>query len=411
MKRVLILIPTASYRAHDFVKAANRLDIETIIGSDQRQALSRLLPDSSLALNLRKPESSVKKIEKLAKRKPLDAIVGVDEETVVLAAMASMVLELPYNEVSAVRATRNKYLMRCKISEAGLLGPNFRLCSIGSDPRIPAAEAKYPCVLKPTFLSASQGVIRANSPDEFVNAFKMITDIISNPTNKKKNPETKDQILIEDYIPGTEVAVEGVLTGGQFRLIAIFDKPDSLEGPYFIETIYITPSRYPKPVQREIVNVTVGAIKALGLTNGPVHAEMRINNKGVWILEIAARSIGGLCSRALKFIDGISLEELILRHAIGEDIGGIEREDGAAGVMMMPVPKPGILQEVKNIESARRIPGIEDIVITIVPEQELEPLPFGAKYLGFVFARGESPGVVENSIRTAYDRLQIVIRS
>jgi L-amino acid ligase C-terminal domain 2/ATP-grasp domain len=164
-------------------------------------------------------------------------------------------------------------------------------------------------------------------------------------------------------------------------------------------------------VQREIVNVTVGAIKALGLTNGPVHAEMRINNKEVWILEIAARSIGGLCSRALKFTDGISLEELILRHAIGEDIGGIEREDGAAGVMMMPVPKPGILQEVKNIESARRIPGIEDIVITIAPEQELEPLPFGAKYLGFVFARGESPGVVENSIRTAYDRLQIVIRS
>jgi biotin carboxylase len=411
MKRVLILIPTASYRAHDFVKAANRLNIEVIIGSDQRQALSRLLPDASLALNLRKLESSVKKIRELTKKKSLDAIVGVDEETVILAATASGVLELPNNTVSAVKATRNKYLMRCKMSEAGLLSPDFRLCSIGSDLRIPAAEAKYPCVLKPTFLSASQGVIRANSAEEFVDAFKMIRDIVSNPINKRKSSETKDQILIEDYIPGTEVAAEGILTNGQYRLLAIFDKPDPLEGPYFIETIYVSPSRHSESVQREIVKTVVGATEALGLTNGPVHAEMRINEQGIWILEIAARSIGGLCSRALKFSDGISLEELILRHAIGEDVGEIERKEEAAGVMMMPVPKPGILQEVKNIESAKRIPGIEDIVITIAPEQKLEPLPFGAKYLGFIFARGESPESVESSIRTAYDFLKVVIRS
>ena len=411
MKRVLILIPTASYRAHDFIRAAARLNIEVIIGSDKRQALSKLLPDSSLALNLRKPDLSVKKIKGLARMKPLDAIVGVDEETVLLSAMASKALGLHYNDVSAVRATRNKYLMRCKMLEAEMLSPNFRVCPIESDPRILAVGVKYPCVLKPTFLSASQGVIRANSADEFVNAFKMITDIISNPTNKKKSLEMKDQILIEDYIPGTEVAVEGMLHDGEFRLIAIFDKPDPLDGPYFIETIYTTPSRYPEHVKAEIVKATTDAITALGLRHGPAHAEMRINDCGAWILEIAARSIGGLCSRALKFSGGISLEELILRHAIGEDTHQIERELSSAGVMMMPVTKSGILKKVKNVESARKIPGIEDVVITIAPEQELEPLPFGAKYLGFIFARGESPEFVEHAIRVAFDSIEVVIKS
>lgn len=411
MERVLILIPTASYRAHDFVNAAKRLDIEVIIGSDQRQALSRLLPDASLALNLRKPESSLKKIEELAKKKPLHAIVGVDEETVILAAMASKVLRLSYNDVSAVRATRNKYLMRRRMARAGLLCPDFRVYSIETNPEKFGTEVGYPCVLKPTFLSASQGVMRVNSPDEFGNAFRQIGKIISDPFNRRRNPEASDQILIEDYIPGKEVAVEGILADGEFKLLAIFDKPDPLEGPYFIETIYTTPSRHKEDVQNKIIQTTMDAIKALGLTAGPVHAEMRINDQGVWMLEIAARSIGGLCSRALRFGDGISLEELILRHAIGEDISHIEREEAAAGVMMMPVPKTGILKEVRNIESAKQIPGIENIVTTIAPEQKLEPLPFGAKYLGFMFARGKSPEFVENSIRTAYDLLKVVIRS
>jgi len=410
MKRVLILIPTASYRAHDFMAAANRLNIEVIIGSDRRQALSKLLPDFSLALNFLKPESSIKKIQEFCRREPLSAIVGVDEETVILAAMASEALELPHNSVSSVSATRNKYLMRREMAEAGLLSPRFRVISSDSNPKGPAAEVEYPCVLKPTFLSASQGVIRADSQGQFVGAFKQIVEIISVPSNRKKSPETRDQILIEDYIPGTEVAAEGILMNGEFKLIAIFDKPDPLEGPYFIETIYITPSRYPKGVKDEIVQTTLDAVRALGLTTGPVHAEMRINERGIWMLEIAARSIGGLCSRALRFSNGISLEELILRHAIGDDISQIEREEKASGVMMMPVPKAGILKEVKNIEGAKQMPGIENVVITIAPEQKLDPLPFGSRYLGFIFARGESPGFVETSIRDAYRRLEVVIQ-
>lgn len=411
MNRVLILIPTASYRAHDFIAAANRLDIEVIIGSNRRQALSKLMPDASITLNFRKSESSLRRIKDLAQKEPLNAIVGVDEETVILAAMSSKMLGLPYNSISSVRATQDKYLMRRKMAKAGLLSPNFRACSIESNPEKLAVKIEYPCVLKPTFLSASQGVIRANSPDEFGNAFRQIKKIISDPSNRKKSPESKDQILVEDYIPGTEVAVEGILINGKLKLLAIFDKPDPMEGPYFIETIYTTPSRYPESTQAEIIKTTTDAINAIGLTNGPVHAEMRINEEGIWVLEIAARSIGGLCSRALKFEKDISLEELILRHAIGQDIRHIEREVKAAGVMMMPVPQTGILKKVKNIEAAKQISGIENIVITIAPEQKLEPLPFGSKYLGFIFARGETPVSVEKAIRKAYSSLEIVIDS
>lgn len=411
MNRVLIIIPTTSYRAHDFMAAARRLDIEIIIGSEHRQALSGLLPDSSLALNLRKPESSIEKIKELNKRMPLSAIIGVDEETVVLAAIANKALGLSGNSLSSVKATRNKYLMRQKMLEAGLLNPKFHAYPIDSNPKIIAADIKYPSVLKPTFLSASQGVTRANSQDEFLPAWERLKEILSSPAAKKKNIEADRQILIEDYIPGNEVAVEGILINGEFKLLAIFDKPDPMEGPYFIETIYITPSRYPENVQREIIRTTASAAGALGLTTGPVHAEMRINERGVWMLEIAARSIGGICARALRFNDRMSLEELILHHAINEDILEIEREENAAGVMMMPVSKSGILKKVKNLESAKQIPGIENITITIAPEQKIEPLPYGAKYLGFIFARGDSPELIENAIRKAYEKLEVVIKS
>lgn len=411
MNRVLIIIPTTSYRAHDFMDAAKHLNIEVIIGSDHRQALSKLLPDSSLALNLRKPEASIEKIKELARRKPLSAIIGVDEETVVLAAMANKALGLPGNSVSSVIATRNKYLMRQRMSEAGLLNPNFQTFPIDSNPKEIAAEIKYPSVLKPTFLSASQGVIRVNSQDEFAPAWEQLLEILSTPSVKRKEIGADHQILVEDYIPGTEVAVEGMLTNGEFKLLAIFDKPDPMEGPYFIETIYITPSRYSQDVQREILRTTLSAAQALGLTTGPIHAEMRINDKGIWMLEMAARSVGGICARALRFDGEMSLEELILGHTMGEDIRQIEREENAAGVMMMPVLKSGILKQVKNIELAEQIDGIENITITIAPEQKIEPLPQGSKYLGFIFARGDTPEFVENAIRQAYGKLEVVLQA
>lgn len=410
MNRILIIIPTASYRAHDFIVAAASLNIEVIIGSEHQQALSSLLPDLSLVLNLQKPESSLNAIKKFAQRTPFTAIVGVDEETVIFAAMASEALGLLYNSLSSVRATRNKYLMRRMMKKFGLNSPEFRAFPIDLNPKEFIDKISYPAVVKPTFLSASQGVIRVNTPGEFVDAFNQIRRIITDPSNRKKSAETEQQILVEDYIPGTEVAIEGILMNGKFKLLAIFDKPDPLEGPYFVETIYVTPSRYPQDIQVRIIQTTIDAIMALGLTTGPVHAEMRIDEKGTWMLEIAARSIGGLCSRVLKFDDGISLEELILMHAMGKDIRNIDCDQKAAGVMMMPVLQTGILKEVRNMESAKQMPGIENIVITIALERKIEPLPFGSKYLGFIFARGDTPEFVEKSIRKAYNRLKVVIK-
>jgi len=217
------------------------------------------------------------------------------------------------------------------------------------------------------------------------------------------------QILVEDYISGVEVALEGILLNREFKNLAIFDKPDLLEGPHFVETIYVTPSRLPGYVQREAIHAAHWAALALGLENGPIHAELRINEKGAWVVEIAARSIGGLCSRTLRFDGGISLEELILRQAVGEDISGIQREKAAAGVMMLPIPKEGILQDLKGVAEAKAVPGIEDVIITIPAGQPVAPMHKGGKYLGFIFARENSPEAVEAAIRAAYSRLEVVI--
>jgi biotin carboxylase len=216
-------------------------------------------------------------------------------------------------------------------------------------------------------------------------------------------------ILVEGFIPGREVALEGLLSDGRLRVLALFDKPDPLDGPFFEETIYVTPSRLPAPVQEGITARTAEALNALGLRHGPIHAELRVNDQGPWIIEIAPRSIGGLCSRALRFGDGTSLEELILRHSLGLDVELLERENQASGVMMIPIPQAGILREVQGQAEAEGVPGIEEVRLTIPVGQELIPPPGGARYLGFVFARGEAPEQVEATLREAHRRLTFVI--
>jgi len=409
MNRVLIILPSTSYRAHDFIFAANKLDIELVVASDHRQALSSLLPEKSVALNFGNPQVSLKKIRDYHRKKPFEAIIGIDEETVVLAAMACEVLDLKSNAVSAVRATRDKHLMRGLISNAGLNSPKYELFSIFDQPERLTKNIHYPCVLKPTFLSASRGVIRVNSEKEFADAFSLIRDLLSRKDIKKKGAESADKILKEDYIPGTEVALEGIIVDGELKVLAIFDKPDPLEGPYFIETIYVAPSRHPDEILTQTISETKHALEAIGLATGPVHCELRLNNKGAWIIEVAARSIGGLCSRVLKFQNGVSLEEVILRHTIGETIDHIHREEKSAGVMMIPVPKAGTLLGVRGVEKIRAIPGIYNVVISIGPGQSVTTPPMGSKYLGFIFAEGKSPEEVEQAIREAYSLLEVDI--
>jgi biotin carboxylase len=408
-KRILLLLPTKTYRAEAFLSAASQLGVTVAIGSDQPQTLSELSPRKSLVIDFSKPENATKTIVTFAQTYPIDAIVGVDDDTTVLVSMAAQALSLPHNSVESACTTRSKYQMRKVLAAAGIPSPRFELVSINADPAKITKHAKFPCVLKPLSLSASRGVIRANDPKEFAKAFRRIVSILDSSDVKTRKDARTQQILVEDFIPGVEVALEGILIQGRLKVLAIFDKPDPLDGPFFEETLYVTPSRLPVDVQEDIISCTTRTADALGLREGPVHAELRVNDNGAWIIEIAARSIGGLCARTLRFGTGISLEELIIRHAIGMEVESLQREQQPAGVMMIPIPHAGILREVRDKTDAEKVSGIEEVTISIPIGQKVLPLPEGAKYLGFIFARGSTPESVEASLREAHHRLEFVI--
>ena len=408
-KRILLLLPTKTYRAKAFLSAASQLGVTVAIGSDQPQTLSELSPRKSLVLNFSKPEKATEEIIAFAQTHPIDAVVGVDDDTTILVSMVAKALSLPHNSVESARTTRSKYEMRKVLATGGIPSPHFELVSISANPAEIAGGITYPCVLKPLSLSASRGVIRANNPREFIQAFQRIVGILGSSDLKSTKGSTAQQILIEDFIPGIEVALEGILIQGHLKVLAIFDKPDPLDGPFFEETLYVTPSRLPADIQNEIIACTAQTAKVLGLREGPVHAELRVNGDGAWIIEIAARSIGGLCARTLRFGTGVSLEELIIRHAIGMEVESLQRERKPAGVMMIPIPHAGILREVRGKTDAEQVSGIEEVTISIPIGQDVLPLPEGASYLGFIFARGTTPESVEASLREAHRRLEFVI--
>ena len=411
MPRALLLMTTTTYRASAFLEGARALGVAVVVGSDQAQALAALHPEGHLTLDFGDERGATREIVAFAGRTPLDAVIAADDDGAILAAAAADALGLAHAPVAAVAASRSKLATREAFARAGLPTPRFQRFSIADDPEEVARSVAYPCVLKPLFLAASRGVVRANDEAELVSAFRRVAALLRRPGLAAEGGEDARSLLIEDYIPGIEVAVEGLVTAGRLRVLALFDKPDPLEGPFFEETIYVTPSRLPA-ARREAIAATVQrAIDSLGLSHGPIHAELRLDDRGVWPLEIAPRSIGGLCSRALRFGGGVSLEELILRHALGMGAEGLEREPSAAGVMMIPIPRAGILRAVGGIQEARGVPGIEDLRVTIPVGQEVVPLPEGNRYLGFLFARAESPERVESALRDAHRRLTFEIAS
>lgn len=409
MPRLLLLLPTKTYRAKDFLEAARRLNVEVVVASEESSTLEGLNPAGLLTLNFLQPDEAARRALEFARQYPLDAVVGVDDDAVEAAAAIARALGLPHNSVESVHAARNKHRMHELLDRAGVPTPRFTLVSLDDDPAVLARQMEYPCVLKPTFLAASRGVIRANQEAEFVAAFRRIEAILRDPEVKAKGGPAARHLLVEAYVPGREVAVEGLLLRGELRVLALFDKPDPLEGPYFEETIYVTPSRLPPEAQLDIANCTARAAHALGLREGPLHAELRLNDEGPWVIEIAARSIGGLCSRVLRFGTGFSLEELILRHALGLELESLERERRAAGVMMIPIPRAGVLREVRGLDVAKAVPDIEDITISAHIGQQLVPLPEGSRYLGFIFSRAETPERVEAALRQAHRHLEFII--
>jgi biotin carboxylase len=395
---VLLVLPSATYRAPDFLDAAARLGAEVVVGSEHRQALSESMGDRAVVLSLQQPERAADQIERLAERAPLDAIVAVDDGGTRAAALASERLGLRGNPPAAAARARDKAAMRAALAEAGVPQPEWRL---GADVASLAQEVGLPCVVKPLTLSASRGVIRADTPGGARAAGERIRAMLGDP---------HADLLVEMFVPGAEVAVEALLDGGRLEVLAVFDKPDPLDGPYFEETIYVTPSRLPDAVLEEVHSATAAAAAALGLTEGPVHAEMRIAADGdVTVLELAARSIGGLCSRSLRFGLGVSLEELILRHALGLPHDHMPREQLASGVMMLPIPRAGVLREVRGQDAARAVPGVAGLEVSIPRGRRVTPLPEGDRYLGFLFAKGESPEQVEAALREAHAQLEVEI--
>lgn len=406
--RLLLIFPTNSYQSTSFMEAAAALGVEVVVACERAQALDAVVSGTTLTVNLQDLDESVATIKAFAKPNPLRAIVGVDDHTALLAAKASAALSLLGNPVHAVQAAGNKYTMRCVLQDAGLRTPRFSLRFADQDGGRCAASF-YPCVLKPIRLAASRGVIRADDDDEFNAAFTRICELLRRPSVAERSGKDANKILIEEFIPGKEVALEGLMVGGQLELLALFDKPDPLDGPFFAETMYVTPSRLRLGLQRELVAVAADGARALGLTEGPVHAELRHNDAGIWLVEIAARTIGGLCARTLHFGAHISLEEVVLRHALQMKVDTKRPEGGASGVTMLPVLKRGYLRGIEGLDAARLIPGVEDVVITIGPDTFAEPLPEGDRYLGFIFARGTNPEEVEASLRASYALLSVHI--
>jgi biotin carboxylase len=406
--RVLLLIPTTSYKTADFMEAAERLGVQLVVGTDRRQALEKLQPGHTLALDLLRPDRALSTILDAHFAGAFAAVVGTDDETTLLAATAAEALGLPHNPPEAVAASRDKYEARQRFAQADMAGPEFELVSLDTDSLRPATGCSFPCVLKPRGLSGSRGVMRCDDPEQLAAAFARVRAIVEQAEDRGGDRTT---LLLESYLPGTECTVEGLLEGGELCVLALLDKPDPMEGPTFEETLFVTPSRMAPGVVEAVERETRRACAALGLREGPVHAELRVANGQPVILEVAPRTIGGLCSRTLRFGAGMSLEEIVIRHAQGIDVRSALRqgrgEGRAAGVSMLPVLRAGRLDRVEGLEQAGELEGIREVTMTVHRGDRLEPLPEGHRYAGFIFADGDSPAAVEKTLRAATKLIEL----
>ena len=427
-ERIVLVMHTTAYAVEAFVAAARSvgddvgIDLEVVLASDRCPILDRAWdwPPDSWVIDFYDPDGAADAIAARAAADPdapVRAVLPVGGEGPArVAALAARRIGLAGRDPDAVAAVGNKLRLReiCKAARAPSLAvPRFITAGIDEPPDEVAARVAagvgWPCVLKPLLLSASRGVMRADDPRTFVERFARLRRLLYAPALLEMDPIASRQILVEEYVEGPEVALEGLLYGDTLHPLAIFDKPDPLEGPFFEETIYVTPSRLPAETQSAIAAAVAGVARAVGIGSGPVHAELRLGAGTPVVIDLAARPIGGLCSRALRFVRDVPLEELVIRQALGQDVRALVRSPEASGVMMIPIPRGGILRGVSGVDEARAVAGIEDVVISIRAGETVVPLPEGASYLGFIFARGESPAAVEEALRRAHARLDFDI--
>jgi len=434
-RRVLILAATTAYQVDDLTAACRRLGLEPLLGSDRCHVLAEEWPAGALALDFRDPAQAAAQAVAAMGSQPVAGVVATDEKTALIAGLVADQLGLRHAPAGAARVAADKRRFRERMRDAGLPHPPFALVRLGDDPRPAARALGYPVVVKPLHLSASRGVMRADGDDELLDRAARLVELLADPAVAAiaVEPEAARMFLVERFVPGPEVALEGLLAGGALRVLALFDKPDPLDGPTFAETIYVTPSELPAARQAEVAAAVGDAARAIGLDEGPVHAELRLPppngplpirdritggdpvgpppGLSPVVLELAVRSIGGLCGRVLRFGAGIALEEVIIAHASGLDPGELTRSGAAAGgVMMLPVAEAGVLAEVRGVEAARAVPGVRDVVVTARVGDHMVPLPEGHAYAGFVFAEGHAPAAVVSALRAAAAALSFEVR-
>jgi biotin carboxylase len=418
-KRVLILASKMGYQTREFAEAAKKLGVGVVWGTDRCHKLEDPWADGAMALHFESPEEAAGEIRRaLSEREGasgrVDAILALGDAPTVTGALAARALGLAGNAPEAVSACRNKLAQRSGLKEAGVRVPRFWRVAVGEDARAAAEQVEFPCVVKPVALAASQGVIRADDAEEFVSAVDRVRALLARPEMRVAHRDAVEDLIAEKYVAGAEVAVEGLISEGTLRILAIFDKPDPLEGPYFEESIYVTPSRLRRAEQEEIRACAGASVRALGLRTGPVHAEFRVNEEGAWVLEVAPRPIGGLCARALRFgpaAGEISLEELLIRHALGDaSVASLEREEAASAVMMIPVPRSGVFEGVSGVEEARTVRFVTGVEITARVKDYIAAWPEGSSYLGFIFARARTAEEAEDAVREAHGKLGFDLR-
>jgi biotin carboxylase len=412
MKRLLVLATTTGYQIRSFGEAAGRLGVRLAFASDRCNRLDDPWWDNAIPIRFHDELGARDAIVETLRAEPPAGIIAVGDRPVTIAARVAEAFGLPGNPVPAAMASRNKLAGREAFQAAGLTVPAFRAVSLADDAHALSRTFDYPVVLKPLAMSGSRGVIKADDPDDFVEAFSRLRALLSQADVRIEREPAHGQLLVESFVSGREFAVEGVLTDGTLQVLAIFDKPDPLDGPFFEETIYVTPSREPQVTQDAIAAAVNAGAAALGLRHGPVHAECRVNDGGVVLLEIAARPIGGLCSKALGFVGGggeASLEELLMRHALGENVRGFVRERQGSAVMMIPIPHRGTFKSVEGVREASDVAYVTDVRMTAKPDALLVPLPEGRSYLGFIFARAHTPAAAEQAVRAAHAKLRFRI--
>lgn len=416
MSRILLLAATTGYQVRAFGEAAERLGVDVVYATDRCHVLEDPWRDEAVAIRFHDEERLAAAILDAARAMPIDGVLALGDRPTVIAARVAEALGLPGHPTAAAAISRNKLLTRERLRDAGLPGPWFERVPISIEPRALTARVRFPSVVKPLALSGSRGVMRVNDRAALVAALYRLRALLQSPDIRAERNEAHQSAIIEEFIEGREFALEGLLDHDLLHVLALFDKPDPLDGPFFEETLYVTPSRADDALQRAIAGAVARAAVAIGLRHGPIHAECRVNDRGVFVLEVAARPIGGLCARVLRFQEKgggirslLSFEEVLLRHALGESADGWVREADASGVMMIPIPRRGILRHVSGTDLARAVPDIEDVRITAKPDQVLIPLPEGASYLGFIFSRAAAPADVERALRAAHACLEFAI--